>query len=335
MPRNDRSMCAGFALAFAATLACGSDSGSKVMVVTYDDGVPPESAEPAGAAGSASNSSAPTGTDAAGESLDHRLDDSPLAGASAGASAGGSSADAGAPAAGGVPSTGETPATSPFPSGVMRPQVMIVGDSITAGPGCYKKYLLADLNAAGYTNFDFVGEYSDDCGGGVRHSAVSCSTAQQYTEPTFTLGANCNNLGPFPGLASLVDEYRPDLLMIQLGVNDVWNGASIDTILGDYTTLVQQARAQNPSVVVALAQIQQISPTGDSGAVFARAEQLITALPAWAQAQSQEQSPVFVADLWTNSNTAQTLDGVHPDEAGAQRMGENWFNALRNILPPD
>lgn len=96
---------------------------------------------------------------------------------------------------------------------------------------------------------------------------------------------------------------------------------------------MQQARAQNPNVVVAVAQIQQIRPTTDGDAVFARAEQLSRAVPAWAQAQSQPQSPVFVADLWTSSSTAETLDGVHTDDAGAQRMGRNWFDELVKVLP--
>jgi lysophospholipase L1-like esterase len=122
---------------------------------------------------------------------------------------------------------------------------------------------------------------------------------------------------------------------LQLGVNDVWGGRSTEAILANYASLVQQARAQNPNVVVAIAQIQQIRPTTDGDPVFARAQQLINAIPSWATAQSQPQSPVFVADLWTNSNTAETLDGVHPDDAGAQRMGLNWFNALKGILTPD
>ena len=212
---------------------------------------------------------------------------------------------------------------------------MIVGDSISAGPGCYKKYLLADLNAAGYTNFDFVGQYTDDCGGGVMHSARSCTTALDYTLPTFDLRADCGG-GTFPGLATLMGTFAPDLLMLQLGVNDVWNGVATDAILANYATLLEQARAQNPNVVIAIAQIQQIRPTGDANAdaVFARAQALVEALPAWAQAQSQPTSPVFVADLWTSSSTTQTLDGVHPDEAGAERMGQNWFEALRNILSP-
>ncbi|HTV22600.1 MAG TPA: GDSL-type esterase/lipase family protein [Polyangiaceae bacterium] len=258
--------------------------------------------------------------------------DGSMAGA---ASVGGTASVGGATGMGGA--TGGagsgTPAGSPFPSGVTRPRILIVGDSISAGPGCYKKYLLADLNAAGFTSFDFVGEYTDDCGGGVMHGARSCSTAQQYTQPTFTLQAECG-AGPWPGLSALAAEYRPDLIMMQLGVNDVWGGMATENILASYTTLVQQARAQNPNVVLAVAQIQKIRPMDAGGdATFARTQQLIEALPAWAMAQSQPTSPVFVADLWTNSDVAQTLDGVHPDDAGAQRMGQNWFAALSTILP--
>jgi GDSL-like Lipase/Acylhydrolase family len=212
---------------------------------------------------------------------------------------------------------------------------MIVGDSISAGPGCYKKYLLADLTANGYSSFDFVGEYTDDCGGGVMHSARSCTTALDYTQPTFMLRADCGG-GTFPGLSALMASHHPDLVMLQLGVNDVWNGLATDAILANYSTLLEQARAANPRIAVAVAQIQQIRPTGaDAEAVFARAERLIEAVPAWAQAASQDASRVFVVDLWTNSDSAQTLDGVHPDDAGAQRMGLNWFTGLEGILRPN
>jgi hypothetical protein len=43
-------------------------------------------------------------------------------------------------------------------------------------------------------------------------------------------------------------------------------------------------------------------------------------------------SPVLVADLWTNSDPHQAADCLHPDDAGAQRMGLNWYNALAPIL---
>jgi hypothetical protein len=214
---------------------------------------------------------------------------------------------------------------------------MIVGDSISAGPGCYKKYLLKNLTDNNYSSFEFVGQYTDDCGGGVRHSAVSCSTAEHFTQATFTM-PNCAQGTSFPGMSTLMQTHTPDLVMLQLGVNDVWGGKATDAILGNYATLVQQARAQNANVVLVVARIHQIRPDCSTDeTVTKRAEALVNAVPAWAAAQSNAKSPVFVADLWTNSDwsKAETTDCVHPNEAGAERMGLNWYNALKGILKPN
>ena len=249
----------------------------------------------------------------------------------AGSNIGGSSAGGAAGAA----STGGAP--SYFPAGVTKPRIMIVGDSISAGPGCYKKYLLQALTDNHYSNFQFVGEYSDDCGGVVRHSAVSCSTAEQYTHATFTM-SNCSVGTTFKGLSGLMTSQKPDLVMLQLGVNDVWGGKSVAAILASYTTLVQQARAANPVVVLAVARIQKIRPNcGSDPAVTNQAQALESAVPAWAQQLSTPTSPIFTADLWTNSDwsMAETIDCVHPNDIGAKKMGMNWFNTLKTILTPN
>ena len=209
---------------------------------------------------------------------------------------------------------------------------MIVGDSISAGPGCYKKYLLQNLEDNQLTNYEFVGEYADDCGGGVRHSAVSCTTSGQYTQATFTV-PNCTST-TYPGLATLVNNHDPDLILIQLGVNDVWSGsAAIEPILANYEKLVEQARAQNPRVVVMVAQIHKIITDNCQNATStSNAEQLVMAVPAWARKVSSAESPVLVADLWSNSDAREADDCVHPNDAGARRMGLNWYNALQAIL---
>jgi hypothetical protein len=264
------------------------------------------------------------------------------AGASNGGTAGqadnaGSAGAAGAGGAAGASSGGASVGPWAFPTGVSKPRIMIVGDSISAGPGCYKKYLLKALTDNHYSSFEFVGEYTDDCGGGVRHSAVSCSTAEQFSQPMFTM-PNCAQGQSFPGMSTLVVTHHPDLVMLQLGVNDVWNGRPVDEILGNYAKLIQQARAQNASVVLVVARIQKIRPDCSADdAITQRAEALVTALPAWAQMQTQQLSPVFVADLWTDSDwsKAETIDCVHPNDVGAQRMGMNWFKALKGILKAD
>jgi hypothetical protein len=316
----------GALLSVLLAAACGSDDPSS----EGREALLPSAGTGGAGGGATAGGAAPPAAGAGGiASLPEGMGGAPLDPGTGGVATGAGAADAGAGGAATI-----EPGSSPFPSDVTRPQIMIVGDSISAGPGCYKMYLRAELNANGYTNNDFVGEYTDDCGGGVMHSARSCTTAFDYTQPTFTLRDDCNG-GTFPGLAALMATHQPDLVMLQLGVNDVWNGLGTEAILANYSTLVQQARAQNPDVVIAVAQIHQIRPTMDGDPVFVRAEQLIGAVPAWALAESQPTSPVFVADLWTNSDTTETLDGVHPDDAGAERMGHNWFEALQGILPAD
>lgn len=227
---------------------------------------------------------------------------------------------------------GPAPGTAIFPAQVTRPRIMIVGDSISAGPGCYKKYLVEKLAANGITAYEFVGEYADSCNGDVRHSAVSCATSQQYTQASFTL-PNCAHTR-HPGMATLVATHNPDLVMIQLGVNDVWGGdAPIQPILNNYATLVEQARARNPRVVVVVAQIHKII-TDDCTNVrsTSNAEALVMAVPGWAAGISTRESPVLVADLWTNSDARQAADCVHPNDAGARRMADNWYATLAPIL---
>lgn len=210
---------------------------------------------------------------------------------------------------------------------------MIVGDSISAGPGCYKKYLLQNLQDNGITNYEFVGEYDDDCGGGVKHSAVSCTTSDQYTQASFTV-PNCFSGESFPGMSTLVASHDPDLIMIQLGVNDVWGGsAPVEPILANYATLIEQARAHNPNIVVVVAQIHKIiTDNCQNAASTTNAEALVMAVPGWAAGVTTAASPVLVADLWTNSDAHEADDCVHPNDAGAQRMGLNWYNALADIL---
>ncbi len=222
-------------------------------------------------------------------------------------------------------------AVTPFPPGVTSPKITIVGDSIAAGPGCYKKYLLQDLTTNGFSKFQFVGLYADSCGT-VRHSAVSCSTTSQWIQPTFTM-PNCSHGITFAGMSTVVQSLQPDLVMLQLGVNDVWGGTPTATILANYATLINQARSHNKNVVVVVAQIQKIMPSCSNMAAYNGAQALVSAVPAWAQSVSTKESPVFTADLWTNSDWHQTLDCVHPNDVGAQRMAGNWFDALKTILP--
>src|SRR6188768_4186909 len=326
MSRRQGLKLAALALACMTTAACGTS------------GVNEGPRTPAGGSGGIANMNGNAGTttttagasnggSAAGGVSNGTAGETTTAGTASGG--GGVNGTAGT-AAGGSSTGGTNAGPWAFPAGVTKPKIMIVGDSISAGPGCYKKFLLKALTDNKYSNFEFIGEYTDDCGGGVRHSAVSCSTAEQYTQAMFMM-SNCQQGKMFPGMSTLVTTHKPDLIMLQLGVNDVWSSKPTATILSNYAKLIEQARAQNPKVVLVVAQIQKIRPDcGSDDSVQKRAEELVKAVPAWAAQQSKAESPVFVADLWTNSDwsMAETIDCVHPNDVGAERMGNNWYAAL-------
>ncbi|MGC4087924.1 MAG: GDSL-type esterase/lipase family protein [Polyangiaceae bacterium] len=170
-------------------------------------------------------------------------------------------------------------------------------------------------------------------------AAAACATAPSAAAPARSSrnpGSTCPNCNKtnWAGMSTLMKAHHPDLVLLQLGVNDVWSGqAPIEPILANYSKLVEQARAENPNVVVVVAQIHKIiTDNCKNTASTQNAEALVKAVPGWANGISNASSPVYVADLWTNSDPHDADDCVHPNDAGARRMGLNWFNALKAIL---
>ena len=60
---------------------------------------------------------------------------------------------------------------------------------------------------------------------------------------------------------------------------------------------------------------------------------LNNALPAWAAGLTTAQSPITLADLWTGFDAVtDTVDGVHPNDTGFQKMSDRWYPALTQAL---
>jgi lysophospholipase L1-like esterase len=121
--------------------------------------------------------------------------------------------------------------------------------------------------------------------------------------------------------------------MMFLGTNDIWSGTvNTTTILAAYTTLVGQMRAQNPSRTVMVAQITPMDPSGCSYCTQGVIN-LNAAIPAWAAGITTSQSPVSVVNCWAGYNdTADTIDGVHPNDAGDTILANDWFAPLSSAV---
>jgi len=262
------------------------------------------------------------------------------AGRGAGAQAGGGmagQAGAGAGAgSGGVAGTG-----GGVGSGTLK--IITVGDSITRAT-CWRAKLWQALNAAHAGHFDLVGTLKSDNGcnapgydqdnqgysSSLLTEVVAGVTNARTCDPT------CPTLNDF---ATAFMTTKPDVALIHYGTNDVWNGKATSDITAGYSQLVDKLRAANENVQVFVAKIIPMNVTdstcggcscsGCSTAIPA----LNTAIDAWAATKTTTKSPVAVVDQFTGFDAnADTKDGVHPNDAGSQKMAAQWGAALEPLF---
>jgi lysophospholipase L1-like esterase len=200
-------------------------------------------------------------------------------------------------------------------------RIMPLGDSITGSPGCWRALLWNRLQSTGFTNIDFVGTLPPQ-GCGVAHDGDNEGHG----------GFLAVNIANQNQLVGWLANTNPDVVMMHLGTNDVWNARSTTEILAAFTTLVNQMRANNPAMRVLVAQIIPMNPS-NCAPCAQRVVALNNALPGWAAGIRTTQSPVVVVDQWTGFNTAtDTFDGVHPNNAGNQKMSDRWYPSLTSVL---
>jgi Cellulose binding domain/GDSL-like Lipase/Acylhydrolase family len=210
-------------------------------------------------------------------------------------------------------------ATQPVISAAAAPvRIMPLGDSITAGPGCWRAYLWDRLQKTGYTDIDFVGTQP---GGGC--SVPFDGDHEGHGGYAATGIADQNQLPPWLAAA------RPDIVLMHLGTNDMWgNFRPIDSVIAAYSKLVDQMRANNPDMKILVAKIIPMACPECTHVVA-----LNNAIPAWAAAKTTSRSPITVVDQWTGfDTTTDTGDGVHPNDAGFRKMADRWYPAVTAAL---
>ncbi|MET7280086.1 cellulase family glycosylhydrolase [Kribbella sp. NPDC005582] len=203
-------------------------------------------------------------------------------------------------------------------------RIMPLGDSITGSPGCWRALLWRHLRDSGHPNIDFVGTLpAQGCG-------FAYDGENEGHGGFLATGIVRNN--QLPGWLATT---RPDIVLMHLGTNDVWNNISTSSILNAYTTLLGQMRASNPRIKLVMARIIPMNPSGCT-ACGQRVVDLNSAIPGWARAHSTAASPITVVDQWSGFNTAtDTADGVHPNStSGIQKIERRWYPAVVAALPP-
>lgn len=228
--------------------------------------------------------------------------------------------EAGAPA----PDAGSDASSGIHLSGT--PKIMTFGDSITAAT-CWRARFWEDLEKNGYKNFQMVGS---------QDSSGNCSDPNYDGHNEGHSGylvVNLANEEPNGEMDGWFSANPPDVVLMHIGTNDVWNKLPTTTILDAYGVAIDTLRKYAPNVVILLAQIIPMNPSGCS-VCAAGVQALDAAIPAWAATKSTKASPIVVVDQWTGFNDANdTYDGVHPnDSTGSQKIADKWYSVLAPML---
>jgi acyl-CoA thioesterase-1 len=211
--------------------------------------------------------------------------------------------------------------TTAAPSEPVR--VMPVGDSITQGDSehnTYRRPLWKLLESEGH-RVDFVGSLR-------RHHRGAPPLDDFDRDHEGHWGWRTDEI--LDRVRGWAVEHEPDVLLIHLGSNDLFQGESIDSTLSELAEIIVAVRESRPRATFLIA---QIIPTTSGGAT-ARIRELNARIPALAATATSETSRVIVVDQFAGFDAAhQTYDGIHPNQGGEGHLAERWFDALEEVLP--
>jgi hypothetical protein len=207
---------------------------------------------------------------------------------------------------------------------VAQTRIMPLGDSITeayTGYASYRYWLWHALADDGY-QADFVGSMT-----GVYNGPPLYPDFDQDHEGHW--GWRSDEV--LAELSSWAAAAQPEVVLLHLGHNDLWQGQGVASTIVDLEAIVTALRTVNPDVTVVLAQV-----IPSTIAALSEIPALNTEIAVLAATLSTTQSPVIVVDQWTGFDAAtDTYDGVHPNQTGEQKISAKWFGTLRWVLIPD
>ncbi len=210
-----------------------------------------------------------------------------------------------------------------------RTRVLVIGDSISHGYGgdwTWRYWLAREFKRQGVPA-DFVGP-SRTPSGGTRyeregswdsdHGALAGATTEYFS----------------PLIRGLLADYRPDVLILELGINDVFHGDPAEVVILQLQQLINSVRLERQDLPIVLAELPN---TGQAqrDATSARVNQAMTL---WAATGAvtlvhNRTGEGSETPLW--SPVRHTFDGVHPNATGqtllAHRVGQALHRA--GILP--
>jgi len=198
--------------------------------------------------------------------------------------------------------------------------IMPLGDSITWGNrGGYRNELYRLLSADGY-QVDLVGSLRDP------------STVAPDKDHEGHTGFKIHEIRF--GVSSWLRAADPDVVLFMIGTNDItWTVPdTVNDIADRLEGLVGEILAFRPGLIVLLATIPPLPPGRVPPMGLERTE-LNRDYNTQIKTRFAGRERVRLADVHAALSLDDNYDGVHPTQAGQDRIGRVWYETLRPLLP--
>lgn len=125
------------------------------------------------------------------------------------------------------------------------------------------------------------------------------------------------------GLSDWLAGYKPDIALIHLGTNDLYQKQTAESTRDDIEQIIIKLRVKNPNMKILLAEIIPLQ-TDD------RVSHLNELLASLALKLNQPNSPVVSVNMVPGFSlkTDMQKDKIHPNASGEEKMAQRWFDAL-------
>lgn len=198
---------------------------------------------------------------------------------------------------------------------------MPLGDSITqadAEHDSYRRPLFKTLALQG-RRVDFVGSQSSNHRGGPPHPDFDRDHEGHWG---FRVDEILEEIGGW------ILVHEPDVLLIHLGSNDVFQHQSVSSTVDELSRLIDVVRQSRPDTSFLIAQIlptTHSSPNQRIGELNAGISTLAS--------KSTDRSRIEIVDQFSGFDARRmTYDGVHPNAEGDIHLADRWLAALDRHL---
>jgi len=203
-------------------------------------------------------------------------------------------------------------------------RILPLGDSITNGDPYAYRYTLYNLLKEDGFNFYYVGTRNTNPAG----YPGTWDTRHEGHNGASSVGINS-------GLDSWLSVYTPDIALIHLGTNDVSYSISMpnnfEMSMNSMESIIEKLRADNPVVRIFIAKIIPMN-SGLDQEFHERVNRWNNWIQDLSNRKSTSISPIFVVDMNSNFGDSDLNDEIHPNETGAQKMAQRWFNSIKENL---